>query len=267
MDTDDYQRAVDVWLQREYPVVVVRPRAEGGKLLARMPLAVAGIERGFPGRRPKWDGRFRAWIVARGQLSALAKHLLGCWPVVYVILSVRGELEVCAPACQNAKSDPIECRCACLGANHGHGGGAGWVEVSDAFAFRRGDRRIAVKRIQRRDQRQQTTDSRGLHRTVICRAPDGSTVQLDHGVADLVSACWSRGWRTRSSCQGGSAVYRPFVMFYEAGDAAELAELLEAGGIPCDLRGPTVRLGCAADLARAAAVIAQRPRAAAGANQ
>ncbi len=138
---DERQTLEAIWRQSAVPVI---HRPKMGKLHVRFPrlhndevwlLRTCG-ER----TRPRWHAVVQPrtnvrgwWNVGRAHFTNLAKGLLERFGSVYVIQPHR-ELEICAPACQNAIG--LECECSCLGLHHGESATGRWYEVSDALAMR-----------------------------------------------------------------------------------------------------------------------------------
>lgn len=146
-----------VWRQNVIPVIV--RKGKGHKLRVKLPDASDDFEvrRGAcaflqqvrpEGRQPAWLSQFTGWEVANTWFSDLVDHILRRFGELYIIQPYR-EQEKCASACMNAIGH--ECQCSCMGANHGAGGpGAGWIEVSEAFATRWGDARLACRLLRHR---------------------------------------------------------------------------------------------------------------------
>lgn len=134
--------AREVWKQTSIPVVY-RPGKE--PILVKIPYAEDNRDwlRGGKRSRPKWDAKYKCWIVPLAWFEDVIRRLLDRFGQVYVIEGYR-EQQKCAPACWNAVG--AHCECSCMGANHGsQAGGGKWHEISETFAVRWGERKLAVR--------------------------------------------------------------------------------------------------------------------------
>jgi len=132
-----------VWSQGRIPVVM-RRTGKGQLLRARLPYAGTNREWLQNGRRrkPIWISTRRFWELPKAWFNDFVDRSLERYGRVYIIQPYR-EQEKCAPACQNAIGH--ECQCSCMGRYHGVGNDGAWFEVSDTFAFRWNDRRLACR--------------------------------------------------------------------------------------------------------------------------
>ena len=103
----------EIW-ERTDAAVMYLPHGQGS-LMVRMPAATPG---GWirPALDAKWSPVDRCWLIARGAMTRVAKGLIGLGGKVYVIQPLDGSSACCA-AC--ARAEGLECRCSCLGRNHG----------------------------------------------------------------------------------------------------------------------------------------------------
>lgn len=146
--TADELRAI--WKQDRLPVIL--RKGVGHPLQIKLPGDVENVMwritaghwlRSHRHNIPKWDARYRCWDVPQAWLNSLVQQIMRKFGKVYLIQPFR-EQEKCAPACFNAKGH--DCECSCMGANHGQGGpDAGWFTVSETFATRWGETRLACR--------------------------------------------------------------------------------------------------------------------------
>lgn len=158
----------EIWRQDGVPVIV--HMGVGYPLRVKFPHARDDVEwrsdvRGWlrsphpRGRIPKWLPRYRGWEVPKAWFNDLVRRLLSRYGKLYIIQQYR-EQQKCAPACMNAEGH--ECECSCMGANHGVGGpGAGWFVVSETFAIRSSEPRLACRLMERRASAGQTVVVKG----------------------------------------------------------------------------------------------------------
>lgn len=142
MQSDEREAKV-IWNNGAIPVVLRR----GGKQAIRMRIPFASDNRdwlkGGPRKKePEWNKEKKYWELPASRFNELAGMILERFGRLYIIQPYR-EKEVCAPACMNAHG--FECQCSCMGANHGAANRAGWFEVSDAFAVRYGEQKLACR--------------------------------------------------------------------------------------------------------------------------
>jgi hypothetical protein len=135
-----------VWNQKKIPVVLRR----GGKgQLLRLGIPFSTENRTWlrNGRRTNaiWLKQLKCWELPASWFNDFVKRALNRYGKLYVIQPCR-EQEKCAPACQNAVGH--ECECSCMGANHGIGNDGSWFEVSETFATRWGEQRLACRLMQ-----------------------------------------------------------------------------------------------------------------------
>jgi hypothetical protein len=140
----DTRSAVAVWRQTEIPVIV---RRMDGTLLIKLPFATDNREWLRAGRRtkpewPKWNRTYKSWEVPLRWFNALIRQAVQRFKRVYVVQPFRVK-EQCAPACWNAKG--FECKCSCMGKNHGSENPSGWHVVSETFAVQYQDREYACR--------------------------------------------------------------------------------------------------------------------------
>jgi hypothetical protein len=116
-----------IWNNGKIPVLWL---TQSG-LLVRLPYNPANMDilRGDRTRKPKWEPDKKRWSVPRAWLNDLVVLLRSRFGEVYLIQR-WSTTEICAPACRNAKG--LECKCNCMGSNHG-AGGSGDVTLSEAL--------------------------------------------------------------------------------------------------------------------------------------
>lgn len=137
------KRLKDTWNQKKIPVAL-RRSGKGKGIKVRMPFANDNKFwlRNNRHRRPTWNAMDRCWDLPKAWFNDFVDRSLHRWGSLYVIQPYR-ELEICAPACMNAKGH--DCQCSCMGANHGQGNDGSWFCISDAFAARLGDQNLACR--------------------------------------------------------------------------------------------------------------------------
>lgn len=136
--TDTY-----VWNQKSIPVVL-RRTGRGDRIRVRLPYSKDNREwlRNYRRTDPTWVDGYRYWEFPKSWFNDFVDRALLRFGAVYVVQPYR-EKEICAPACLEARGH--ECQCSCMGANHGAGNDGRWFEVSDAFAIRWGERKLACR--------------------------------------------------------------------------------------------------------------------------
>lgn len=142
---DKERDAKIVWNNRLIPVVIRR----GGSrpLFIRIPYASSNrswLKNGDRKKEPEWIANGKYWELPASRFNELVKMILDRFGSLYIIQPYR-EREVCARACMEANG--FECQCSCMGANHGSAHSSGWFEVSDTFAVRYGEKRLACRLI------------------------------------------------------------------------------------------------------------------------
>jgi hypothetical protein len=132
-----------VWKQGLVPVVL-RWTGKRQRLRARLPYAETNREWLQNGRRtkPTWVSNEKYWELPKAWFNDFVNRSLGRYGKVYIIQPYR-EQEKCAPACLNATGH--ECQCSCMGRYHGVGNDGSWFEVSETFATRWGDQKLACR--------------------------------------------------------------------------------------------------------------------------
>lgn len=141
-----------VWNQARIPVVL-RRGGKGQRLRIRLPFAEDNRQWLENGRRTAvdWISKPRYyWEVPKAWFNGFVESALLRYGSLYVIQPYR-EQEKCAPACLNAVGH--ECQCSCMGANHGAGNDGSWFEVSETFATRWGQQRLACRLMVAKDRR------------------------------------------------------------------------------------------------------------------
>jgi hypothetical protein len=139
--TSEQLRAI--WNQKKVPVLLRRGR--GQRLRLRLPYRPDSFSwlRGDRRSIPEWDSVQRFWEVPQAWFNPLVTECLKEFKRVYIIQPYREE-EKCAPACWSAMGHI--CECSCMGANHGSQyAGRGWKVISDAFATRSGEQKLACR--------------------------------------------------------------------------------------------------------------------------
>jgi hypothetical protein len=137
------RKARRIWNQGIIPVAV-RRTGKGERLRIRLPDAEANHQWLQNGRRTKpiWIRNGKYWELPKTWFNDFVNRSLERYSKVYIIQPHR-EQEKCAPACLNARGH--ECQCSCMGQHHGAGNDGSWFEISDTFATRWGDRKIACR--------------------------------------------------------------------------------------------------------------------------
>ena len=132
-----------VWNQKSVPVVL-RRNGRGDRIRARLPFSRDNRRwlRSDGRTDPLWVDTYRYWEFPKSWFNDFVDRALQRYGAVYIVQPYR-EKEICAPACQDARGH--ECQCSCMGANHGVGNDGRWFEVSDAFAIRWGERKLACR--------------------------------------------------------------------------------------------------------------------------
>jgi hypothetical protein len=93
--------------------------------------------------KPEWNSQYSAWEVPQAWFESVIKLCLRRYKKCYVI-QLHRELQVCAPACWNAKG--IDCECSCMGDNHGSGHPEGrWYEIDETLAVSWGVQKYACR--------------------------------------------------------------------------------------------------------------------------
>jgi hypothetical protein len=148
MDDEDGKRVRDAWNQRSIPIILRRSQ---GQLRLRVPVkSIDGLWIGTTRawlrsnrhHLPVWDYTSKHWEVPARWFNNLVEQLLKQYKLLYIIQPHR-EQEVCASQCWNAEGH--DCQCSCLGENHGQGKMGHWLEISDTFATRWGDTKMACR--------------------------------------------------------------------------------------------------------------------------
>jgi len=135
--------ALEIWGNKKTPVVIRR----GGSAPIRLRIPYSNDNRAWlkvssRKRDPQWDKKLGCWELPKSRFNELVHMILERFDGVYIIQPYR-EKEVCARACMEATG--FECQCSCMGRNHGASNSGGWFEVSDAFAVRYGEKRLACR--------------------------------------------------------------------------------------------------------------------------
>ena len=136
-----------IWRQNEIPVVL-RRSGNGERPRARLPGQPSfNIEhfRWIRNERrsiPAWNAQKHFWEFPKAWFNDFVDRGLKKYGRLYVIQPFR-EHEVCARACMEATGH--ECQCSCMGENHGSGIDGSWFEVTEAFAMRSGEPRLACR--------------------------------------------------------------------------------------------------------------------------
>lgn len=139
----DEKEAKVVWNNGAVPVVLRRGGSQAVRL--RIPFSSENrewLKNGARKKEPEWEPKQKYWELPHSRFNELVAMILERFGHLYIIQPYR-EKEVCAPACMNAHG--FECECSCMGANHGAAHSGGWFEVSDTFAVRYGETRLACR--------------------------------------------------------------------------------------------------------------------------
>lgn len=141
--TSDVREAKSVWNNGGIPVAL--RRGESQPIRLRIPFAEDNrewLKNGPRKKKPEWNREKKYWELPASRFDELIGMILERFGRIYIIQPYR-EKEVCAPACMNAEG--FECQCSCMGANHGSHHHRGWFEVSETFAVRYGERKLACR--------------------------------------------------------------------------------------------------------------------------
>jgi hypothetical protein len=140
------QEARRVWNQTTIPVVF-RQTEKGAQLLVRLPFRDDNrIWLNSHGKSSvDWNKVKKHWLLPKSWFNNFVESSLKRYGKLYVIQPYI-EHEICAPACRNAEGH--ECQCSCMGANHGIHDGSGWFDVSETFAIRFSEKRMACRLMQ-----------------------------------------------------------------------------------------------------------------------
>jgi hypothetical protein len=145
IETD--RNAMTIWNNGKIPVVIRR----GGTKPIRIKIPYANDNRswlksGPRKKEPEWNRVLKCWELPSSRFNELVGMILERYGKIYIIQPYK-EKEVCASACMNAKG--FECQCSCMGANHGANHSEGWFEVSDHYAVRYGEEKLACRLLTR----------------------------------------------------------------------------------------------------------------------
>jgi hypothetical protein len=141
---EEYRKAKEVWHNGKIPVVLRRESKPTRIRIPKFPNDEEWLRSGSRKKKPRWDLQGKYWELPASRFNELVKMILHRFGKLYIIQPYR-EKEVCARACMEANG--FECQCSCMGRNHGNAHSGGWFEVSDAFAVRFGDKRVACRLI------------------------------------------------------------------------------------------------------------------------
>lgn len=143
----DFSKYLNVWEQRSI-LSIHRSKVAGERVRVRTP---GVLEKNWEhakwlrnGRRakPDWIVERKHWEVPNAWFNSIVERSLQENGKVYVIQPFR-KMEKCAANCRNAQY--FVCECSCMGANHGMGSHESWIDVTEAFSFRWGDRELACR--------------------------------------------------------------------------------------------------------------------------
>ncbi len=147
--SENGRTATEIWNNEVIPVIL---RWEVGKpvrlRIPAVPDAQEWLKNGARKRDPVWidaPGK-KYWELPHSRFSELVALILDRFGKIYIFQPLR-EKEICAPSCMSAKH--FVCECSCMGKNHGRDTRAGWYEVSDAFAVRHEERKLAIRLLDR----------------------------------------------------------------------------------------------------------------------
>lgn len=132
-----------IWNQTTIPVVL-RRSGKGERLRVRLPYSTGNRAWLRNGKRAnlQWVADGRYWELPKAWFNDFVDRALAKYGKLYIIQPYR-EQEKCAAACLNAQG--YECQCSCMGANHGAGNDGSWFEVSETFATRWGEHKLACR--------------------------------------------------------------------------------------------------------------------------
>lgn len=137
------REAKAVWNNGKIPVVLRR----GGSKPIRLRLPFVAGNREWLKQKPRnkdpvWNTEQKFWELPKSRFNELVRIILERFERIYIIQPYR-EMEICAPACMNALG--FECQCSCMGAHHGSKNHGDWFKVSESFAVRYGDTKLACR--------------------------------------------------------------------------------------------------------------------------
>ena len=141
--TPDEREAKTVWENGTIPVVL--RRGDSKPIRLRIPFAKGNrewLKNGARKKEPERNKEGKYWELPSSRFNDLVEMILERFGHVYIIQPYR-EKEVCASSCMNAEG--FECQCSCMGANHGARNRGGWFEVSETFAVRFGESKLACR--------------------------------------------------------------------------------------------------------------------------
>jgi len=135
-----------VWNQKRRPVVW-RASEAGEKSRVRLPYRPDNKEwlKSLGKTKPAWNGS--EWILPRSWFNRFVDAALDRYAEVYIIQPYN-EMEICAPACRNAKGH--ECQCSCMGQNHGAGDDGRWFDISETLSMRWQGKELASRLLTKR---------------------------------------------------------------------------------------------------------------------
>lgn len=137
------QEAKAIWNNKIVPVVLRRGGSQPIRL--RLPWAHDNrnwLQNGTRKKEPAWEPKSRYWELPATRFNEIVTMLLSRFGQVYIVQPYR-EKEICARACREAHG--FECNCSCMGANHGISHSGGWYDVSDSFAIRFSETKLACR--------------------------------------------------------------------------------------------------------------------------
>jgi hypothetical protein len=146
---DDSKDAMEVWENKVIPVVIRRGGAEAIRI--RIPYASDNrtwLRVNAKKRKPVWNKIMKCWELPASRFNEIVGMILEKFKSLYIIQPYK-EKEVCCAACMDATG--FECECSCMGANHGSGNSGGWYEVSEHYAVRYGNVKLACRLLTKDD--------------------------------------------------------------------------------------------------------------------
>jgi hypothetical protein len=132
-----------VWNQKDIPVVLRRVE-KGEQLRVRLPFSTQNrVWLSTLGKsRPNWEAELECWEIPKIWFNNFVNQSLKKYSKLYVIQPYV-ETEICAQKCRDANGH--DCQCSCMGQNHGIKDGTGWFDITETFAVRKGDERLACR--------------------------------------------------------------------------------------------------------------------------
>ena len=132
-----------VWKQKHVPVIL-RRTGKAEQLRVRLPFSPQNRSwmSTLGKSSPKWNSDLECWEIPKSWFNNFVEQALKKFSKLYVVQPFV-ETEVCAQKCRDANGH--DCQCSCMGQNHGVKDGTGWFDITDTFAVRKGEERLACR--------------------------------------------------------------------------------------------------------------------------